>query len=77
MKSSRMTRLWYVVLAAGFFSLYLAPAHAFQPSSTSSPPAAMTEHDGAHDFDFLIGNWKAHVRRLPDRLNGSDTWDVL
>jgi hypothetical protein len=30
--------------------------------------------DGAHDFDFLIGNWKAHVRRLPDRLVGSNNW---
>ena len=27
--------------------------------------------NGSHDFDFLIGNWKAHVRRLPDRLVGS------
>ena len=31
-------------------------------------------HDGSHDFDFLIGDWKAHVRRLPDRLVGSNTW---
>jgi hypothetical protein len=30
--------------------------------------------DGSHDFDFLIGNWKAHVRRLPDRLVGSSNW---
>ncbi len=30
--------------------------------------------DGSHDFDFLIGNWKAHVRRLPDRLVGSNNW---
>jgi hypothetical protein len=30
--------------------------------------------NGSHDFDFLIGNWKAHVRRLPDRLIGSNTW---
>src|SRR6266496_408175 len=30
--------------------------------------------DGSHDFDFLIGNWKAHVRRLPDRLIGSNNW---
>lgn len=33
-----------------------------------------TAHDGAHDFDFLIGEWKAHVRRLPDRLVGSNVW---
>ena len=38
-------------------------------SAQATPP-----RDGAHDFDFLIGNWKAHVRRLPDRLVGSTTW---
>jgi hypothetical protein len=32
------------------------------------------QHDGAHDFDFLIGEWKAHLRRLPDRLVGSNRW---
>jgi hypothetical protein len=36
------------------------------------PPPAL--HDGQNDFDFVIGDWKAHVRRLPDRLNGSTTW---
>src|ERR1700752_5013271 len=36
--------------------------------------ALMSQHDGAHDFDFLIGDWKAHVRRLPDRLVGSHRW---
>jgi hypothetical protein len=30
--------------------------------------------DGAHDFDFIIGEWKAHVRRLPERLVGSNKW---
>ncbi len=32
------------------------------------------QRDGSHDFDYLIGNWKAHVRRLPDRLVGSHNW---
>jgi hypothetical protein len=37
-------------------------------------PTAAVVHDGAHDFDFLIGDWKAHVKRLPDRLVGSTRW---
>src|SRR3974390_3646191 len=55
--------------------------------AATAPPAAAPQagdpasaidpnHDGAHDFDFLIGDWKAHVRRLPDRLNNSNVWDV-
>src|SRR6266516_3821739 len=46
-----------------------------QPSQSSAVSAqAAPLRDGAQDFDFLIGNWKAHVRRLPDRLVGSTTW---
>jgi hypothetical protein len=43
-------------------------------AQSSSNPANLPSRDGSHDFDFIIGNWKAHVRRLPDRLNNSDTW---
>ena len=39
--------------------------------ASAQPPA---QHDGAYDFDFLIGDWKAHVRRLPERLTGSNVW---
>jgi hypothetical protein len=35
------------------------------------PPTAFPQRDGSHDFDFLIGDWKAHVRRLQNRLNYS------
>jgi hypothetical protein len=43
--------------------------------SFSIPAVAAPDlRDGSHDFDFLIGNWKAHVRVLPDRLAGSNTW---
>jgi hypothetical protein len=34
-----------------------------------------TERDGSHDFDFLIGNWKAHLRRLIDPKTGLTTSD--
>jgi hypothetical protein len=43
-----------------------------QPSSTS--PAASTERDGGHDFDFELGSWKIHLKRLVHPLTGSTTW---
>lgn len=43
-------------------------------SAQTAPRAATVARDGSHDFDFLIGDWKAHVRRLPDRLVGSHKW---
>src|ERR1700733_7771190 len=43
-------------------------------AQTPADPADLPQRDGSHDFDFLIGNWKAHVRRLPDRLNNSSVW---
>jgi len=33
-----------------------------------------TKHDGQHDFDFEIGTWKIHLKRLDHRLTGSTTW---
>jgi hypothetical protein len=32
------------------------------------------ERDGQHDFDFEIGTWKTHLRRLLHPLTGSTTW---
>lgn len=43
-------------------------------AQTTDAAALLPQRDGSHDFDFLIGDWKAHVKRLPDRLNNSNTW---
>ena len=39
-------------------------------SSAQSP----TAREGSHDFDFEIGKWKTHLRRLVHPLTGSTTW---
>jgi hypothetical protein len=31
-------------------------------------------HDGQHDFDFEIGTWKTHLKRLAKPLSGSTEW---
>jgi hypothetical protein len=43
-----------------------APGTDFQRTSTG--------RDGQHDFDFEIGTWKTHLKRLLNPLTGSTTW---
>ena len=43
--------------------------------NTSSPQAPRPQlRDGEHDFDFEIGTWNTHLRRLLHPLTGSTTW---
>src|SRR4029078_3608584 len=37
--------------------------------------ADMETKQGARDFDFWMGSWKIHNRRLRERLKGSTAWD--
>jgi hypothetical protein len=37
-------------------------------------PAAASVRDGQRDFDFEIGTWKTHLKRLVHPLTGSMTW---
>jgi hypothetical protein len=36
--------------------------------------AQTNQTDGQHDFDFEIGTWKTHLRRLQGPLSGSTNW---
>nr|WP_199043725.1 hypothetical protein [Dyella sp. ASV24] len=60
-----------VVSFVGWLSSGVAADAPANPTAVFITPP----RDGSHDFDFLIGDWKAHVRRLPDRLNNSTAWD--
>ncbi len=61
---------------AGILGVIVEPLHglAQQNSEASKNILQPTERDGQHDFDFEIGDWKTHLRRLVHPLTGSTTW---
>ena len=50
----------------------VAQQNSHAAKASVQPTAA--EHDGQHDFDFEIGTWKIHLKRLDHRLVGSTNW---
>jgi hypothetical protein len=55
-----------------FLFLLVCGALVALQSASGSDPA--TVRDGQRDFDFHIGNWKTHLKRLQKPLTGSTTW---
>lgn len=43
-------------------------------SATLAQTKTAAPRDGSKDFDFEIGTWKTHLRRLVHPLTGSTTW---
>src|SRR6266851_1362098 len=42
-----------------------------------APAPKISVRDGQHDFDFEIGVWKTHLKRLVHPLSGSAAWVQL
>jgi hypothetical protein len=71
--------VWTHLLIAGLVVMLQPPqGWAQQGSDTAAGlQQAAVKHDGQHDFDFEIGTWKTHLRRLVHPLTGSTTWVEL
>jgi hypothetical protein len=65
---------------AGLCALAIALGSTLALSQPKPAAPAKEEHrapqprDGRHDFDFEIGTWKTHLKRLQHPLTGSTTW---
>jgi hypothetical protein len=46
-------------------------------SMPGGPARADSLRDGAHDFDFNLGNWKTHIRRRLHPYTGEPKWTEL
>ena len=60
-------------------ALLMSAVLAVSPSSAAGPdhPAARASaapHDGQHDFDWEIGTWDTHLKRLREPLSGKTEW---
>jgi hypothetical protein len=74
MGTNRFLRHWRPLLLAA--ALGAAPSAAQAQAGPSWPEAraAPVLKDGAHDFDFEFGQWKAHIARRLKPLTGSQSW---
>jgi hypothetical protein len=69
-------RLTFLLLCGLVVILQPARGLAQKESATAhtSLQQSSAGRDGSHDFDFEIGTWKTHLRRLLHPLSGSTTW---
>ncbi|HEY2395247.1 MAG TPA: hypothetical protein VGH81_04585 [Rudaea sp.] len=70
-------RLGIRILASAVIAAFAATlaSAADAPTASSAPDKSTSAvRDGQHDFDFEIGTWHTHVRRLLHPLTGSTTW---
>ena len=61
------------LLSTGLAILTMSGAQALGPSGAAMT-RVNTDQSGVHDFDFFIGRWNVHHRRLKERLSNSHDW---
>jgi hypothetical protein len=62
-------------LACSFIFLHSsAESQQSSTAQTAEPQRSSAKQDGQRDFDFELGTWKIHLKRLVNPLTGSSQW---
>lgn len=73
MKRLRSIGTYFLACAVGVLGLTL-PARTQTATGAAGGAQASAPRDGQHDFDFNLGKWHTHIRRLVHPLTGSTNW---
>ena len=63
--------IWKFFMILSLFC-FLLPIQGNTQNSNATQNAM--QRDGQRDFDFELGSWKIHLKRLKNPLTGSNTW---
>ncbi|MGA2549767.1 MAG: hypothetical protein ABSF50_06425 [Burkholderiaceae bacterium] len=69
-----MIRSWHFGAAVFLLSVHSLASAETVPDAAATAASASLTHDGGHDFDFEIGTWKIHLKRLLRPLSGTTEW---
>jgi hypothetical protein len=67
-------RAYLVTCSLVMFFLTLSGLAQQKAAAPAVPQPGSTERDGQHDFDFEVGSWKIHLKKLMHPLTGSNDW---
>jgi hypothetical protein len=68
----RFRVVFTIVFAVAMLGLGVS---AYASQDTPKSTQGVANLSGLHDFDFLVGNWQVHHRKLKGRLTNSHAWD--
>ncbi len=74
MRSARRVNFYSVFVCLVFLACLSSTGNSSNSNNPSPAPEAAEQHDGQHDFDFEVGTWKIHLKRLLHPLTGSNAW---
>jgi len=73
-QSLRCIRICFLVCSLMVLAFPFPELAQQNPDTSTASVQHAAQRDGQHDFDFEIGTWRTHLRRLLHPLTGSTTW---